>query len=146
MTKTRTLGMAVLISTLAVVCTPAVAQSPAPLTIAEVLGDWTLVVTPVDREDLDIRFEMPGGGPMILPLTVRAGPRDRLTCALDGEPADCRLTRGRFEALLPNSSGAVRMTFTLNRRSGAALTGAAAVRVRFLPIGGQIGTVAMTRR
>lgn len=146
MTKTRTLGFAVLISTLAVVSTPAVAQSPAPLTAAEVLGDWTLVVTPVDREDLDIRFEMPGGGPMILPLTVRAGPRDRLTCTLDGEPAECRLTRGRFEALLPNSSGAARMTFTLNRRSGAALTGAAAVRVRLLPIGGQIGTVAMTRR
>lgn len=146
MTKTRTLGLALLASTLAVVSTPALAQTPAALTATEVVGDWTLVVTPVDREDLDIRFEMPGGGPMILPLTVRTGARDRLTCTLDGEPADCRLTRGRFEALLPNSSSAARMTFTLARRSGAGFTGTAAVRVRLLPIGGQIGTVAMTRR
>ncbi len=146
MTSIRTLAVAALVCTLAPASGPALAQSPAPLTATEVVGDWTLVVTPVDREDLDIRFEMPGGGPMILPLTVRAAARDRLTCALDGEPSDCRMTRGRFEANLPNSSGAARMTFTLARRSGAGFTGTAAVRVRLLPIGGQIGTVAMTRR
>lgn len=146
MTTTRTLGLALLASALTLVSTPALAQTPAPLTAAEILGDWTLVVTPVDREDLDIRFEMPGGGPMILPLTVRTGTRGRLTCALDGEPSDCRMTRGRFEALLPNSSGAARMTFTLNQRRGAGFAGTAAVRVRLLPIGGQVGTVSMTRR
>ena len=146
MTTTRTLGLALLASALTVVCSPALAQTPAPLTATEVIGDWTLVVTPVDREDLDIRFEMPGGGPMILSLTVRAGARDRLSCTLDGEPSDCRMTRGQFEALLPNSSGAARMIFTLAQRRGAGFAGTAAVRVRLLPIGGQIGTVAMTRR
>ncbi len=144
MATIRTPSMALL--ALGLAAGPTLAQTPTSLTAAEVVGDWTLVVTPVEREGLDINFETPDGGPMVLPLTVRAGARDRLTCTLRGDPAPCRLTRGRFEATLPTRSGAARMTFTLGQRSGAGLAGTAAVRVRLLPIGGQIGTVAMTRR
>lgn len=146
MATIRTLGMTVFTVALITASGTALAQTAAPLTPTEVVGDWTLVVTPVEREDIAINFETPDGGPLVLPLTVRAGARDRLTCALDGDPAPCRLTRGRFEATMPNSSGAARMTFTLDRRAGTGFAGTAAVRVRLLPIGGQIGTVAMTRR
>ncbi len=146
MTTRNALGSILLVSSLAAGSGPVLAQSAAPITAAEVVGDWTLTVTPVEREGLDINFETPDGGPMVLPMTVRAGARDRLTCTLRGDPAPCRLTRVGFEAVMPTRSGAARMTFTLNRRSGPSLVGAAAVRVRFLPIGGQIGTVAMTRR
>jgi hypothetical protein len=121
----------------------ALAQTTAPLTQREVVGDWDLVITPAERQGTTITVEMDDDD---LPLTVRSQSNGRLTCTLRGDPADCRLRDGRLSVTMPTDSGAARMIFDIAQRTRNGLTGAARISVRFLPIGGHIGSVAMTRR
>jgi hypothetical protein len=123
------------------------AQTAASPTPAELVGEWRLLVTPVDRDGVDIRVEGEDGGPLDLVLTVRLAGGDRLACTLRNRPAECRITRGRFEAVMGSRSGGARMTFVIDRRTPSGFSGTASARVRVLPfISGSIGTVAMTRR
>lgn len=121
---------------------PALGQST-PLTNADVTGDWNLVITPAEGQGVEIKVEMDADD---LPLTVAGQPTGRLTCTLRGDPADCRVRNGEFVVVMPTRSGGGRMTFTITDRTRAGLGGAARVSVRFLPIGGHVGSVAMTRR
>lgn len=119
---------------------PVFAQTAAPLTNRDVIGDWTLVITPTERRDTTITVEMDDDD---LPLTVRGQPNGRLTCTLRGDPADCRLHDGRLSLTTP---GAARMIFDIAERTRNGFAGAVRLSVRFLPVGGHIGSVAMTRR
>jgi hypothetical protein len=121
---------------------PAWGQST-PLTNGDVIGSWTLVITPAERQGIEINVEMDADD---LPLTVEGRPTGRLTCTLRGDPADCRIRNGELVVVMPTRSGGARMIFTITDRTRAGLGGAARVSVRFLPIGGHIGAVAMTRR
>ncbi|MFC5343474.1 hypothetical protein ACETK8_09555 [Brevundimonas staleyi] len=118
---------------------PALAQT-APLTNRDVIGDWTLVITPAERQGTTITVQMDDDD---LPLTVRGQPTGRLTCTLRGDPADCRLRNGRLSLTTP---GAARMVFDIAERTRTGFAGAVRLSVRFLPVGGHIGSVAMTRR
>lgn len=125
--------------------TPVSAQAPTPITNGEVLGNWLLTITPVAREDLNITFESRSGGQRLeFPLTVTARPNGRLSCISEGEPIDCRIRNG--DLVVSFGGGGVRMLFNLTERARTGFAGIASMRVRLLPIGGQIGTVAMTRR
>ena len=121
---------------------PALAQS-GPLTQRDVIGSWTLVLTPAERQGVEINVEMDDDD---LPLTVAGQPTGRLTCTLRGEPAECHIRNGEFVAVMPTRSGGARLIFTIASRTRTGLGGAARVSRRFLPIGGHIGSVAMTRR
>lgn len=121
---------------------PAPGQSAA-LTHGDVIGSWNLVITPAERQGMEIKVEMDADD---LPLTVAGQPTGRLTCTLRGDPADCRIRNGEFVVVMPTRSGGGRMTFTITDRTRAGLGGAARISVRFLPIGGHVGSVAMTRR
>ena len=121
---------------------PASGQST-PLTSGDVIGSWNLVITPAERPGMEINVELDDDD---LPLTVAGLPSGRLTCTLRGDPADCRIRDGEFVAVMPTRSGGARMIFTITDRIRTGLGGTARVSVRFLPVGGHIGSVAMTRR
>ena len=125
-------------------CGTALAQAAPPITSGEVAGDWMLKITPAERQDLSISFESKSGNQLDFPLTVTPQPRGRLSCVLDGDPADCRIRDGKLVVVM--ASGGVRMTFTLTGRSRGGFQGDASLRVRLLPIGGHIGAVTMARR
>lgn len=123
------------------------AQTATPLTTRDVVGEWTLTVTPSDRQDVSIRIESADGGPTVLPLSIMASRGDAPRCRLRGDPADCRIRDGKLIVTMPGGSGGARMTFTLADRTPGGFSGSAHVRVRLLPmIGGQIGSVDMIRR
>lgn len=122
------------------VCGPTLAQTAGALTPREVVGDWTLVITAAERQGTTITVEMDDDD---LPLTVRSQPNGLLTCTLRGDPADCRLRDGRLSLTTP---GAARMIFDIADRTRTGFAGAVRLSVRFLPVGGDIGSVAMTRR
>ena len=128
---------------LALMVDPPASGQSAPLTNGDVIGSWTLVITPAERQGIEINVEMDDGD---LPLTVAGQPTGRLTCTLRGAPADCRIRDGEFVVVMPTRSGGARLIFTITDQTRAGLGGAARVSVRFLPIGGHIGAVAMTRR
>ena len=116
------------------------AQSTASLANQDVIGDWNLVITPSDRRDVTITVEMDEDD---FPLTVRREPTGRLSCTLRGGPADCRMRNGQLVVITP---GSARMIFEIAERTRNGFAGAVRLSVRFLPIGGHIGSVAMTRR
>lgn len=123
------------------------AQSATPITNRDVVGEWTLAVTPAERRGFSITFESADGGPFELPLTITAGTGGPLTCALRSDPAECRIEDGELVVVMPTRSGGARMTFTLTDRTRAGFSGAARVRVRLLPMfGGNVGSVNMARR
>lgn len=125
-------------------CGTALAQAAPPITSGEVAGDWMLKITPAERQDLNISFKSKSGNQLDFPLTVTPQPRGRLSCVLDGEPADCRIRDGKLVVVM--ASGGVRMTYTLTARTRAGFSGDVSLRVRLLPIGGHIGSVAMAPR
>ncbi|WP_374512829.1 hypothetical protein [Brevundimonas sp.] len=119
------------------------AQAGTPIDSREVVGAWVLMITPAEREGLEINVDIDDDD---LPLTITAQTRGRIACVLRGAPAPCRIDRGKLVIAMPTGSGAARMTFTLTDRTPEGFSGAARVSVRLLPIGGHIGAVAMTRR
>ncbi len=140
MAQRRTILAAALASAFA---TPAIAQA-GPLSTRDVVGDWTLTMTPAERSDLQINVQSGDGGPAVLPVTVTARPDGRLSCLVRGDRADCRLRDGRL--VIVSGRGGARMTFTVADRTPQGLAGEASLRVRLLPIGGRIGDVTMVRR
>ncbi|WP_374274726.1 hypothetical protein [Brevundimonas sp.] len=124
----------------------ALAQGAAPLTAADVVGEWTLAITPTERRGMSITVEAAEGGRPDLPLEITAASGDRIACVLRARPAECRVRNGELVVVMPTSSGSARMTFTLTERLAQGFRGSANVRVRLLPFGGHIGAVTMTRR
>ena len=143
MTKRHTVGTAVLLS-LAIGAT-AFAQSAPPIANSDVIGEWRLAVTPVERQDLRITFKSRDGDQKLdFPLTISTQANGGLTCVLSGDPAECRIRDGKL--VVVSAGNGVRMTYTLTDRTRAGFSGGASLRVRLLPIGGHIGAVTMARR
>lgn len=144
MVRLRTIGAAVLAS--GALGGEALAQTGAPITNRDVLGEWTLTLTPAERRGMSITFESADGGPVELPLSI-TGPADGpLRCAVRGDPASCRVREGKLVVDLSTQSGGARMTFTLTDRTRGGFSGDASMRIRLLPIGGRIGLVDMAPR
>lgn len=143
MTKLHTILVAILAA--GAVNNAAFAQAAAPITNRDVVGSWTLAITPAERQDLSITFKSKDGRQQLdFPLTVTAQTNGRLSCVVDGDPAECRVRDGKLVVVVAENG--VRMTFTLTDRTQAGFRGAASLRVRLLPIGGPIGVVNMARR
>lgn len=143
MTKRHTVGTAVLLS-LAIGAT-AFAQSAPPIANSDVIGEWRLAVTPVERQDLRITFKSRDGDQKLdFPLTITGQAGGPLACVIDGDPGQCRIRDGKLTVVM--AGGGPRMTFTLTDRTRGGFSGSASIRVRMLPIGGQIGSVTMVRR
>lgn len=138
----RLVGLAALAA--GMIAAPALAQTAAPITAQDVVGDWTLSITPEDRPGMSVSIEA-RDGETDFPLTVTAGPRGRLSCVAREIPSDCRIANGRFTVVMPTRSGGGRMTFTLTDRVRTGFSGTARVSVRLLPIGGHVGAVSMRR-
>lgn len=126
-----------------VVATTALAQTTTPITNTDVLGRWDLMITPAEREDATVSVEMDQGD---LPLTITGQASGALTCVLRDTPAPCRIQNGTLSITMPTRSGGGRMIFTINSRTRTGFGGTARFSVRFLPINGHVGSVAMTRR
>lgn len=109
---------------------------------AEVLGNWTLKLTPAENANVTIKTE---NGRMEMPVVVTARGASGLTCSVDGEAADCRLNRGALVITLRLDDA--RMTYTLNGRRNGGFTGNARISYRLLPFGSMhLGTADLTRR
>ena len=124
----------------------AFAQTAAPIANRDVVGEWTLAITPAERQGLSITVESKDGGQPDLPLTITARTDGRLACAVSSRPAECRIEDDKLVVISASRSGGGRMTFTLTDRTRGGFSGTASVRVRLLPVGGHIGSVNMTRR
>lgn len=123
----------------------AIAQGAMPINHREVVGEWTLAITPAQRQDMSITFKAKDGSQRLeFPLAIASQANGRLICAVDGRPAECRIRDGGL-VVVSGDSG-VRMTFTLTDRTRAGFSGGVGMRVRLLPISGHIGSVNMTRR
>lgn len=103
--------IAAAVSASALVASAALAQTAAPITSRDVIGEWSLRMTPVEGQGRTVTFQSKDGR-----LVVTSG------------------------------SGGMRMIFTLASRIRQGFAGTVDLRVRFLPIGGAIGTVEMLRR
>ena len=123
----------------------ALTQSATQIINRDVVGDWQLLITPAERQDLNITFKSRDGGQQLdFPLTIAAQANGRLTCVVSGNPAECRIRNGGL--VVVSAGGGVRMTFTLSDRTRGAFSGTVSMRLRMLPIGGHVGSVRMTRR
>ena len=110
----------------------------------EVVGTWTLTMTPAEGGDANITIQSDNGR-LEVPLIVSPSGPSGLACTADGEPADCQLRRGQLVVTL--SMDAARMAFTLASRTRSGFAGNARLRLPLLPFGSvHLGTVAMTRR
>lgn len=119
------------------------AQTP-PVQRGEVLGNWTLRMTPAEGGNGNVTIRSDNGR-LDMPMTVTAQGPSGIACLVDGETADCQLRRGQLVVALPVDGA--RMTFTLTARRSAGFTGEARIRMPLLPFGSMhLGTVAMTRR
>lgn len=108
---------------------------------AEVLGDWTLRMTPAEDGNVTVRTR---SGRLEMRVTVTARGASSLACVVDGEAADCRLNRGALVITLRMDDA--RMIYTLNGRRGAGLTGEARISYRLLPFGSmRLGAADLTR-
>jgi hypothetical protein len=123
----------------------AIAQASGPIGAADVVGEWSLSVTPAPDSESRITFKGKDGSERLnFPLRITAQPRGRLACVLDGESAECRIRNG--DLIVVYSGGGVRLIYTLTDRARDGFRGSAAMRVRLLPVGGRIGDVRMVRR
>ena len=143
MARLQTIGAAFLASL--ALAGAAAAQDATPLSSREVIGDWDLTITPAERRGFEINIDFDDDD---LPLTVSGQANGRLGCVLRGDPAECRMERGRLIVVMPTRSGGARMIFTLTDRTRGGFSGTARIRVGLLPLpyGGTIGAVAMARR
>jgi len=124
----------------------AFAQTATPITNSDVVGEWTLAITPDERQELSITVESRDGGQSDLTLRVTARTGGQLACAVSDRPAECRMEDGNLVVISASRSGGARMTFTLTDRTRGGFSGTARLRVRLLPVGGHSGSVNMTRR
>lgn len=111
---------------------------------AEVLGNWTLRMTPAEGGDAKITIRSDTGR-LEMPVTVSERGQAGVACVVDGEAADCQLRRGELVITLRIDDA--RMSYTLNSRRGDGFTGSARLRLPLLPFGSvHLGTAALTRR
>ncbi len=122
----------------------AIAQTAPAITSRDVIGEWSLRMTPPEGDGRTITFKSKNGGQLVQPLSITARSGDRLNCTVDAEPAQCRIRNGRL--VIATGANGMRMTFTLTDRTRQGFAGAVDLKVRLLPIGGPIGTVDMVRR
>jgi len=109
---------------------------------AEVLGNWTLRLTPAEDGAVTVRTR---NGRLEMPVAVTARGASGIACVVDGEAADCRLNRGALVITLRMDDA--RMIYTLNGRRGAGFTGEARISYRMLPFGSmRLGAADLTRR
>lgn len=133
-------GVAITLSACLVTAT-ANAQTPA-LQRSEVLGNWTLRLTPAEDGNVTISTR---NGRLDMPVTITARGASGIACVADGEAADCRLNRGALVITLRLDDA--RMSYTLNGRRSGGFTGAARISYRLLPFGSMaLGTADLTRR
>jgi hypothetical protein len=127
------------------VCGAAFAQGPAPLSNREVVGEWSLLITPAEGQGRSITFKARDGSQRLdFPLAITNGPHGRLQCTVSNDPAECRIRNGELRIASPGDG--FTMVFTLRDRIPRGLTGAVDLRVRLMPVGGRIGSVVMARR
>jgi len=125
----------------------AAGQTSRPLAASDVVGDWSLVITPVNRNGVDISVESRDGAPSDWPLTIASEGGNRLSCVIRARPGECRIENGGLVVVSSSRAGGATMTFNLSERTTDGLGGTARMRVRLMPfVGGQIGAVRMTRR
>lgn len=109
---------------------------------AEVLGNWTLKLTPAEDGNVTISTR---NGQLETPVVITARGASGIACVADGEAADCRLNRGALVITLRLDDA--RMTYTLNGRRNGGFTGNARISYRLLPFGSMhLGTADLTRR
>lgn len=144
MAKLQTILAALLAA--AAISEAAYAQSRSSFTSQEVVGEWTLAITPAEREDLKISIQSRDGGQPDLPLTITDRGGGRLACVVNDRSAQCRMQDGALVVTSSSRSGGARMIFTLTQRTRDGFSGRARMRLRLLPVGGHIGAVRMTRR
>ncbi len=136
----RRLGMAALLSA----CMAAGAAQAQALQHAEVLGNWTLRMTPAEGGSSNITVKTDSGR-LEMPLTVTQRGPSGIACVVDGEAAECQLRRG--ELIVAMRMDDARMTYTLGARRGGGFTGNARLSYRLLPFGSvHLGTMDMLRR
>lgn len=123
----------------------AFAQDAMPITNREVVGEWTLEITPADQ-GVNISFESADGSPSDFPLTITARSAGPLSCLVRERPAECRLEENQLIVETPSRSGGARLIFTLADRTPAGFSGTARIRVGSLPDGTHVGSANMTRR
>ena len=134
----RRRGVAVLLSA----CMAAGAANAQALQRAEVLGNWTLRMTPTEGANITVKAD---SGRVEMPVIVSSRGASAIVCVVDGEAADCRLNRGALVITLRLDDA--RMTYTLNGRRTGGFTGNARISHRLLPFGSmQLGTADLTRR
>jgi len=109
---------------------------------AEVLGTWTLRMTPAENANVTVKTD---SGRMEMPVVVTARGASALGCSVDGEAADCRLNRGALVITVRLDDA--RMIYTLNSRRGGGFTGETRISYRLLPFGSMhLGAADLTRR
>lgn len=134
------LGMAALLSA----SVAAGAADAQVLRQGEVLGTWTLRMTPAEGQGANITVKTDSGR-LEMPLTITQRGPSGIACVVDGEAADCQLRRGELVITLRMDDA--RMIYTLNGRRGGGFTGSARLRLPLLPFGSMhLGTAALTRR
>lgn len=140
MVRCGRLGVAIALST-CVLTGAAHAQTP-PIQRSEVLGNWTLRLTPAEDGNVTISTR---NGRLEMPVIITARGASGIACVADGEAADCRLNRGALVITLRLDDA--RMAYTLNGRRSGGLTGEARISYRMLPFGSmRLGTADLTRR
>lgn len=143
MARLDVIGALLLVSAIA---GAASAQSATPVTSTEVVGHWTLRITPAERRGFGVTIKSDEGGRPDLPLTITAGTNHALTCIVGGDPAECEISEGELIVTSARSGGAG-ITFTLQDRTRRGFVGTALIRARLLPFGSvQIGSVNIVRR
>ncbi|WP_396594305.1 hypothetical protein [Brevundimonas sp. R86498] len=111
---------------------------------SELLGDWTLRLTPAEGGEGRVTVKTDSGR-LEMPLVVTARGSSDLTCTVDDEPADCRLRRG--ELIVSVRIDSARMIYSLNGRRNDGFHGNVRMTLPLLPFGSMdVGNVAMTRR
>lgn len=138
MTRHGQLGLATALA----VCLTAGAAQADRLQRQEVLGEWTLRLTPAQGQNITIKTD---SGRLEMPVVVLARGGDDIACVVDGRTGDCRLRRGELVITLRMDDA--RMVYTLNARRNGGFTGTARMNLPLLPFGGMhLGTAALTRR
>ncbi len=138
MGRFRRLGVT---AALAICLTAGVVQAQA-LQRTEVLGTWTLRMTPANNANVTVKTD---SGRVEMPIVVTARGASGLACSVDGEAADCRLNRGALVITVRLDDA--RMIHTLNSRRGGGFTGETRISYRLLPFGSMhLGAADLTRR
>lgn len=108
----------------------------------EVLGNWTLRLTPAEGQNITVKT---GTGRLEMPVVIVPRGGADIACVVDGQTGDCRLRRG--ELIITLRMDDARMVYTLNGRRGRGYTGAVRMTLNLLPFGSMhLGTADLTRQ